>query len=291
MGARAPPSTAARVRTAAVVVALLGITTAATAAPAPRDRAQEAAIDKAVEAIDPTLVAPLHEANDAMDRGDAATAAQLYAAVHMKAPDVASVTRRLCTAEARSGALALGLIHCREALAKEDTPENHAALAVAILTKAPPMQGVSTKRGSRLAPRSRARRTPNTRRRRCARSPCRRPTRTCSSSARPRCDRSRRSRPRHTSSRRSRSRDDETRRGPARARSGSRLWARRQTYQTMRERFELVRPKRAVWFEVGEARSSAGSACSSSWPSSGCSSATQRREARWGARCAPRTEG
>ncbi len=126
-------------RRLAAVVALLGITItgAATAAPAPRDLAQEAAIDQAVEAVDPSLVATLHDGNAAMDRNDPATAAQKYGAVHASAPDVASVSRRLCTAEARSGEIARGIIHCREALAKEDSPENHAALAVAILMKTP----------------------------------------------------------------------------------------------------------------------------------------------------------
>ena len=115
-----------------LVVALLGIITnvgAAAAATAPRDRAQEQAIDQAVSAVDPASVAVLHEGNDAMDHGDPTTAAQKYAAVHAKAPDVASVTRRLCAAEWRAGNVDAALEHCREALKKEDSPENHAALA------------------------------------------------------------------------------------------------------------------------------------------------------------------
>jgi hypothetical protein len=128
------------VKRLAAVVALLGITTAATAMAAPRDVAQEAAIDEAVAAVDPSLVATLHEGNAAMDRGDAATAAQKYGLVHAQAPDVAPVTRRLCSAETRSGEVERGILHCREALAKDDSPENHAALAVALLAKTPSSQ-------------------------------------------------------------------------------------------------------------------------------------------------------
>ncbi len=120
-------------RRLAVALVLLGITTAAAAAG--RDHAQEEALDRAVSAVDPALVAKLHEGNDAMDRNDPATAAQAYAVVHAKAPDIAAVTRRLGVAEARAGDSDQGVRHCREALAKEDTPENHAAVAATLLTK------------------------------------------------------------------------------------------------------------------------------------------------------------
>ncbi len=110
----------------------------ATAFGAPRDAPQEAAIDKAVGEVDPALVAVLHEGNAAMDRGDAAEAARAYDVVHTKAPNVPAVTRRLGTAEARSGQTANGIKHCREAVGVDPAPENHAALAAALLLQSPP---------------------------------------------------------------------------------------------------------------------------------------------------------
>ncbi len=112
-------------------VVILSVSSVALAAP--RNAAQEAAIDEEVAAVDPSLVATLHEGNAAMDRGDAQAAARAYETVHAKAP-IAAVARRLCTAEARAGDAEHAAPHCREAVRKQDSSaENHAALAMAIL--------------------------------------------------------------------------------------------------------------------------------------------------------------
>jgi hypothetical protein len=113
---------------ALVVLSLSSVAVAAT-----RNPAQEAAIDQELSAIDPTLVAKMHEANTAIDNGDARTAASAYAAVHARAPEIVAVTRRLCTAEARAGMGAVAVEHCREATRKQDSAENHSALAMAVL--------------------------------------------------------------------------------------------------------------------------------------------------------------
>jgi len=115
------------------LAALVVLSLSSVALAAPRNPEQEKAIDQDVALIDPTLVAKLHQGNAAMDRGDARTAAEAYAAVHSRAPDVVAVTRRLCTAEARSGGGQAAVEHCREAVHKQDIAENHAALAMAIL--------------------------------------------------------------------------------------------------------------------------------------------------------------
>ena len=104
---------------------------------APRDAAQEAAIDQAVSAFDPALVQVVHDANAAMDRGDGALAAAQYGRVHDAAPTVPAITRRLCTAEVRSGKVEEGIRHCTEARGEDPTAENHAALAAALVQRAP----------------------------------------------------------------------------------------------------------------------------------------------------------
>jgi hypothetical protein len=125
-----------KVRALAVFISsalvLLGVSSVARAA---RNPAQEAAVDQDVAAVDPALVTLVHDGNAAMDRGDARTALREYAAVHDKAPNVAAITRRLCTAEARSGDPRAALVHCREAVTKQpESAENHAALATALLS-------------------------------------------------------------------------------------------------------------------------------------------------------------
>src|SRR5580704_7697261 len=108
----------------AAVSALLAVGHAAFGAP--RDANQEAEIDRAVGAVDPTLVSMVHEGNVAMDRGDMAEAVRDYDTVHTRAPNVASVTRRLGLAEARLGNVPLGITHCRQAVAADPSAENHA---------------------------------------------------------------------------------------------------------------------------------------------------------------------
>ena len=121
--------------------ALFVFAIASVASASPRDAAQEAAIDGALKAIDPALVTLAHEGNAAMDRGDARTAQRAYAGVHEKAPEVAAITRRLCTAETRSGDPRAAIVHCTEAVTKQpDSAENHAALAAALLALPQPAQ-------------------------------------------------------------------------------------------------------------------------------------------------------
>lgn len=116
------------------LVALASLFVSSLALASSRNAAQESAIDAEVAAVDRTLVETLHEGNAAMDRGDVAAAASAYETVHAKAPKVAAVTRRLCTAEARNGAGRTAVQHCREAVAQGSAvAENHAALAMAIL--------------------------------------------------------------------------------------------------------------------------------------------------------------
>jgi tetratricopeptide (TPR) repeat protein len=140
------------------LAAALVVSSITSVAWAQRDPAQEAKIDQAVSAVDPALVDALHEANAAADRGDEPSAAKAYARVHAGAPAVSDVTRRLCTAEARSGNWAAGVQHCREALAADGSAENHAALAMAVLTTQPLQQGqideaaTEAKAAVRLAP-------------------------------------------------------------------------------------------------------------------------------------------
>jgi hypothetical protein len=99
----------------------------------PRSAAQEADIDRALEAVDLSLVALAHTGNDAADRGDWEAAVKAYASVHERAPAVSAITRRLGMAEAHTGNTAAGTPHCREALAADPSPENHAALASALV--------------------------------------------------------------------------------------------------------------------------------------------------------------
>jgi hypothetical protein len=117
-----------------LALALFVLSASAWAVPAARDAAREAALDHEVGLISPELVASLHEGNAAMDRGDAAAAAKAYARVHEGAPEVFAVTRRLCTAETRSGNPQAAIAHCREAVEKQgSSAENHAALALALI--------------------------------------------------------------------------------------------------------------------------------------------------------------
>jgi len=241
------------VRRLAAVVALLGITTAATAAPAPRDLAQEAAIDKAVEAVDPSLVATLHEGNDAMDRGDVALAAQKYGAVHDRAPDVASVTRRLCSAEMRSGEIDRGLVHCREALAKEDSPENQAALAVALLLKSPATNADLDE--AKIHARAAVARAPNAEY--AQTTLCQVAVQAADTELVEQCSTALRSiAPLSPSTHllsaialAGRQKVDEAQQELEIAHG---YGLDEKTYQTMHARFELVRPKPKIWFELGE---------------------------------------
>ena len=138
----------------ALVLAGLGVVGLARGAA--RDPAQEAAIDKAVRDVDPSLVGLVHQGNDAMDRGDAASAAKAYASVHERAPAVNAVTRRLGVAQAREGNVRIGIRTCRQALAEQASAENHAALA-SVLGIAPSGDElveaeIEAKKAVRLAP-------------------------------------------------------------------------------------------------------------------------------------------
>ncbi|HSQ67012.1 MAG TPA: hypothetical protein VLM85_27530 [Polyangiaceae bacterium] len=126
----------------AVVGVVLSIAAPALADAAKRDPAQEAALDGALRAVSPQSVETFHAANEAMDRSDYAAAATAYRKVHEAAPAFVAGTRRLCVAEARSGDAEVAVRHCREALAAEGSPENHAALAIALLTLGTTEHGV-----------------------------------------------------------------------------------------------------------------------------------------------------
>ncbi len=117
-----------------VWIAFAALFVSATALASPRNAKQEADIDAELNAIDPSLVASAHVANDAADRADWATAAKQYKDVHVRAPAVVAITRRLGTAEAHNDDWQIGVGHCREAVKQEPSAENEAALAMAILS-------------------------------------------------------------------------------------------------------------------------------------------------------------
>jgi Zn-dependent protease with chaperone function len=75
-----------------------------------------------------------NEAIEAMDGGDFAKAAFLYAGVLSKAPAFVAAQRRECSALAAVGRRDEALRWCRSALATEASPENQAALAGALLS-------------------------------------------------------------------------------------------------------------------------------------------------------------
>ncbi len=73
-------------------------------------------------------------ANAARERGDLSAAAAGYTRVLALVPEFVHAKRRLCSVESRRGNRGRAITLCREALAAKDSPENHGALALALVT-------------------------------------------------------------------------------------------------------------------------------------------------------------
>src|SRR5262245_55035792 len=115
---------------------LFSLTTSATVLAAPaRDKAFEARVVDELRAVAPDAVPLFEQATTAADAEDSWTAARLYGEVATRAPSFSHAKRRQCSAllalDRRDEALPL----CRAALAQDDSPENEAAMAAALLPK------------------------------------------------------------------------------------------------------------------------------------------------------------
>ena len=124
-----------RLLTAVVFVLLAGERTAAAGPPSPsaQDLAFERTIRAELAAMAPAAVKTLDEADRARDATDLDSAARGYEAVLQQAPGFFHAERRLCGIEVARNRRDRALTLCRHALEVKDTPENHAALASALL--------------------------------------------------------------------------------------------------------------------------------------------------------------
>jgi Zn-dependent protease with chaperone function len=118
----------------AVLVWLFAVRGAA-AAPyvSPKDPAFEAKIQAEIEARDPEGAALFARATEARDREDNDTAADLFRQVHERDPWFTHATRRLCHIESERNHRDEALALCREAYAKDPSPQNGSSLAIALL--------------------------------------------------------------------------------------------------------------------------------------------------------------
>jgi Zn-dependent protease with chaperone function len=98
-----------------------------------RDPAREEEINAELRARDPQAADLFAEATAAVDHDDADRAATLLEQVREQAPWFVHATRRLCGVERRRGHRDRAIALCREAVAAEPSPENEAALAVALV--------------------------------------------------------------------------------------------------------------------------------------------------------------
>jgi tetratricopeptide (TPR) repeat protein len=90
---------------------------------------------------DPAAAELFARANDAHDRGDLATAADLYGKVREADPWFVAATRRLCGVEAQQDHREVAIPLCREAVAKEGNAFDYATLAEALLVASPGAEG------------------------------------------------------------------------------------------------------------------------------------------------------
>ena len=100
---------------------------------AERDPAFEQEIYDRLAAIDPDAVSVFKEATEASDAGDLEAAKRGYERVLKSAPDSPDALRRLSNVELRLDDIDAALEHAERALAVDDSPHNHAALANALL--------------------------------------------------------------------------------------------------------------------------------------------------------------
>jgi len=141
----------ARCAVLAVIAALVGPSTAratsppagpparsaAAAAAAARYEAFQARITSELEAIDPQAAGIFKQANEARAREDHATARDLYAQVYEKVPAFVHALRRECQEELALGHRETAITLCRKAVGQQESSENLAALAMALITVAP----------------------------------------------------------------------------------------------------------------------------------------------------------
>jgi Zn-dependent protease with chaperone function len=109
---------------------LVGISGSARAGYDPQEFEKRATAELAAQA--PSAVSVWSEANEARGRGDFARASELYARVRQLAPRFVHALRRQCGAEAQLNHRSQALALCRQALARERSPENLAALALVL---------------------------------------------------------------------------------------------------------------------------------------------------------------
>jgi Zn-dependent protease with chaperone function len=106
--------------------------------PSPADEAFDRKIQDELAALDPDAVPIMKEADRASFARDLEAAARGYQEVLLRVPTFVHATRRLCGIEVARGR---GLELCRRALELADTPENHAAMAMALVASKDPSLG------------------------------------------------------------------------------------------------------------------------------------------------------
>jgi hypothetical protein len=97
-----------------------------------RDMKKEAVLWEKLKAISPNSVDTFKQATEAVDKGDFAEAARLYAEVHKKAPDFDPLLRRYGYSLITIGKRLEGQALLEKAVAKNQSPENLGALASAL---------------------------------------------------------------------------------------------------------------------------------------------------------------
>jgi len=103
------------------------------AAPAGRDMAREAQIEQELARLDPSQVEPFRAGRIAMDKGDAAEAARLYAQVCRQVPGFDAAARRLGNNLVHQGQREEGLSWCRKAVTLKRSMENLSTLATCLV--------------------------------------------------------------------------------------------------------------------------------------------------------------
>lgn len=106
---------------------------ASTAAWAIEDEAYEAALIQQLQKLDPDQVDRFRQANQAREAKDLQRASSLYDQVRARVPAFSAATRRMCGVESELGHRDDAIKLCREALRREDLPENKSALARTLL--------------------------------------------------------------------------------------------------------------------------------------------------------------
>lgn len=93
----------------------------------------EARITAELEASSPEAARLFRQANEAREKGDHATAAGLYAEVYDRVPSFVHALRRQCNEELLLGRREMAIALCRNAVRQEESADNLAALARALV--------------------------------------------------------------------------------------------------------------------------------------------------------------